>query len=41
MTVLGNGCTKLGLQNWVQEIMTGGIIILANALDRFQHRSTD
>ena len=38
MTVLGNGCTKLGLQNWVQEIMTGAIIVLASALDRFQHR---
>ena len=41
MTVLGNGCTKLGLQNWVQEIMTGAIIVLASALDRFQHRRAD
>ena len=23
VTVINNGCTKLGLQNWVQEIVTG------------------
>jgi ribose/xylose/arabinose/galactoside ABC-type transport system permease subunit len=40
MTVVANGCTKLGLQNWVQLIVTGGIIILAVALDRLRHRST-
>ena len=34
MTVVANGCTKLGLQNWVQEIITGGIIIGAVMLDR-------
>jgi len=38
MTVVGNGCTKLGLANWIQEIVTGGIIILAVALDRLRHR---
>ncbi len=38
MTVVGNGCTKLGLDNWVQEIVTGGIIVLAVALDRWRHR---
>lgn len=41
MTVLGNGCTKLGLQNWVQEIITGAIIILASVLDRWQHQVGD
>ncbi len=41
MTVLGNGCTKLGLQNWVQEIVTGAIIIVAHVLDRLQHRVGD
>lgn len=41
MTVLSNGCTKLGLQNWVQEIITGAIIILASILDRLQHRGSD
>ncbi len=38
MTVVGNGCTKLGLNNWVQEMVTGGIIVLAVALDRWRHR---
>ena len=38
MTVVGNGCTKLGLDNWVQEMVTGGIIVLAVALDRWRHR---
>lgn len=38
MTVVANGCTKLGLANWVQEIVTGSIIVLAVALDRVRHR---
>jgi len=38
MTAVGNGCTKLGLPNWVQEIVTGVIIIAAVMLDRFRHR---
>jgi ribose/xylose/arabinose/galactoside ABC-type transport system permease subunit len=38
MTVVDNGCTKLGLHNWVQEIVTGGIIVAAVALDRLRHR---
>jgi ribose transport system permease protein len=36
MTVIANGCTKVGLTNWVQEIVTGGIIILAAAVDRLR-----
>lgn len=39
MTCVANGCTKLALANWVQEIVTGGIIIAAVALDRVRHRS--
>lgn len=39
MTVVDTGCTKLGLANWVQEIVTGGIILLAVVLDRLRHRS--
>jgi len=39
MTVVDNGCTKLGLDNWVQEIVTGGIIVAAVALDRWRQRS--
>ena len=34
MTVVDNGCTKLGLDNWVQEVVTGGIIVGAVVLDR-------
>ena len=41
MTVVANGCTKLGLDNWVQEIVTGSIIILAVALDQLRHRRAD
>jgi ribose transport system permease protein len=32
--------THLGLSNWVQEIITGVIIIVAVALDRLRHRRT-
>ena len=38
MTVVDNGCTKLGLDNWVQEVATGAIILGAVALDRWRHR---
>jgi ribose/xylose/arabinose/galactoside ABC-type transport system permease subunit len=38
MTIVSNGCTKVGLSNWVQEIATGAIIILAVSLDRLRHR---
>jgi ribose/xylose/arabinose/galactoside ABC-type transport system permease subunit len=34
MTIIQIGCSQLGLANWVQEIVTGGIIITAVALDR-------
>jgi ribose transport system permease protein len=40
MTVVANGCTKMNLANWVQEIVTGGIIIAAVVLDRLRHRGT-
>ena len=39
MTVVDNGCTKLGLENWVQEIVTGAIILVAVAIDRVRHRT--
>jgi ribose/xylose/arabinose/galactoside ABC-type transport system permease subunit len=38
MTVIASGCTQMGLPNWVQQIITGGIIIAAVALDRLRHR---
>jgi ribose transport system permease protein len=39
MTCVANGCTKLELANWVQEIVTGGIIIAAVTLDRVRHKT--
>jgi ribose/xylose/arabinose/galactoside ABC-type transport system permease subunit len=40
MSVVANGCTKLGLANWVQEIVTGGIIIAAVLLDYVRRRDS-
>jgi ribose transport system permease protein len=39
MAVIRTGCTFLGVHNWVQEIVTGGIIVMAVALDRIRHRA--
>jgi ribose transport system permease protein len=36
--VLQSGCSQMGWPNWVQEIVTGAIIVVAVALDRFRHR---
>jgi ribose/xylose/arabinose/galactoside ABC-type transport system permease subunit len=41
MTIIDNGCTKVGLENWMQEILTGGIIVAAVALDKLRHRTGD
>jgi ribose/xylose/arabinose/galactoside ABC-type transport system permease subunit len=38
MAVIRSGCSQLGLPNWVQEIVTGSIIVAAVALDRWRHR---
>ncbi len=38
MTTIASGCTQMGLPNWVQEIITGAIIVVAVALDRLRHR---
>jgi ribose transport system permease protein len=38
MTIIDNGCTKIGLEVWMQDIITGGIIIAAVALDQLRHR---
>jgi ribose/xylose/arabinose/galactoside ABC-type transport system permease subunit len=40
MTVIASGCTQMGMPNWVQEIITGAIIVVAVALDRLRHRRT-
>ncbi|HKU43546.1 MAG TPA: ABC transporter permease [Polyangiales bacterium] len=37
MTVLANGCTLLGVPNYVQEMLVGAIIIAAVAVDRWRH----
>ncbi|HTY39189.1 MAG TPA: ABC transporter permease [Bacteroidota bacterium] len=39
MTTVANGCTKMELPNWVQEIVAGAIIVIAVSLDRFRHRN--
>lgn len=39
MSVVANGCNKLGLESNVQLRVTGAIIIVAVALDRFRSRS--
>jgi ribose/xylose/arabinose/galactoside ABC-type transport system permease subunit len=39
MAVIRTGCTFLGVHNWVQEIVTGAIIVVAVAVDRARHRS--
>ena len=36
MTIIQIGCSQHGLPNWVQEIVTGTIIVFAVALDRFE-----
>jgi ribose transport system permease protein len=38
MTVIRTGNTHLGLRSWVQEMVTGAIIVVAVALDRLRHR---
>jgi len=40
MTFLANGCTLAGWPNWLQEIIIGGIIIVAVGLDQWRHRRT-
>jgi ribose transport system permease protein len=34
LTVIKAGCTHLGMPNWIQEILTGCIIVVAMTLDR-------
>lgn len=38
MTLIRSGCTHFGISNWVQEIITGLIIVIAVALDRLRQR---
>ena len=39
MAVIQIGCSQRGLPNWLQEIVTGAIIVLAVALDRWRSRT--
>ena len=39
MSVLANGCTLTGVPNYVQEIIVGGIIVVAVAVDSLRHRT--
>ncbi len=41
MTVIDRGCTALGMENWIQEILTGAIILAAVLLDRWRHGSRE
>jgi len=38
MTTIRSGGSQMGLPNWVQEIITGIIIVVAVAVDRLRHR---
>ena len=40
MTIIQIGCSQKGLANWVQQIVTGGIIVAAVALDRVRSART-
>jgi ribose/xylose/arabinose/galactoside ABC-type transport system permease subunit len=40
MSVVAIGCSQYGLANWVQQIVTGTIIVLAVALDRWRQKSS-
>ena len=39
LTVIKAGCTHLGFPNWVQEIFTGFIIVIAMSIDRLRQRA--
>lgn len=41
LTVIKAGCTHLGMPNWIQEILTGGIIVVAMTLDRVRQSARD
>ncbi len=41
LTVIKAGCTHLGMPNWIQEILTGVIIVVAMTLDRVRQSARD
>jgi ribose transport system permease protein len=40
LTVIKSGCVHVGLPNWVQEIFTGVIIVIAMGIDRARSRAS-
>jgi ribose transport system permease protein len=38
MSAVANGCQKMNYENWVQQIVTGAIILIAASLDQIRHR---
>jgi ribose transport system permease protein len=41
MTVIQIGCSQQGLPNWVQEIITGAIIVAAVGLDHWRRSANE
>lgn len=41
MTVIASWCAQMGYSNWAKEVITGVIIILAVALDRWRQNASD
>lgn len=41
LTVIKAGCTHVGMPNWIQEILTGAIIVIAMTLDRVRQGARD
>ena len=41
MTVIQIGCSQKGLPNWVQQIVTGSVIVAAVALDRWRQGTSE
>jgi ribose/xylose/arabinose/galactoside ABC-type transport system permease subunit len=40
MAIIQIGCSQQGLPNWVQQIVTGAIIVFAVGLDRWRQGET-
>jgi ribose/xylose/arabinose/galactoside ABC-type transport system permease subunit len=34
MATINAGCSQLGMSNWIQQMITGGIIVISVMLDR-------
>ena len=38
MTTISTGCAQMGLDNWVEQMVTGAIIVISVAVDRLRVR---